>query len=76
MKSYPKIIDRILDILREGKTFCIIGHIRPDGDCVGSQLGLTLARASSALAGSAGISRTGKHSSTLTITKATRATAT
>ena len=43
MKSYPKIIDRILDIVRESKTFCIVGHIRPDGDCVGSQLGLTLA---------------------------------
>ena len=43
MKSYPKIIDRILDIIRESKTFCVIGHIRPDGDCVGSQLGLTLA---------------------------------
>ena len=43
MKSYPKIIDRILDVIRESKTFCVIGHIRPDGDCVGSQLGLTLA---------------------------------
>ena len=43
MKSYPKIIDRILDAVRESKTFCIVGHIRPDGDCVGSQLGLTLA---------------------------------
>ena len=43
MKSYPKIIDRILNIIRESKTFCVIGHIRPDGDCVGSQLGLTLA---------------------------------
>ena len=43
MKSYPKIIDRILDTVRESKTFCILGHIRPDGDSVGSQLGLTLA---------------------------------
>ncbi len=43
MKSYPKIIDRILEILREHKTFCIVGHIRPDGDCIGSQLGLALA---------------------------------
>ncbi len=43
MKNYPKIIDRILDALRESKTFCIVGHIRPDGDCVGSQLGLALA---------------------------------
>ena len=43
MKRYPKIIDRILEIIREHKTFCIVGHVRPDGDCVGSQLGLTLA---------------------------------
>ena len=43
MKSYPQIIDRILDAVRNSKTFCIAGHIRPDGDCVGSQLGLALA---------------------------------
>jgi phosphoesterase RecJ-like protein len=43
LKSYPKIIDRILETVREHKTFCIIGHVRPDGDCVGSQLGLALA---------------------------------
>lgn len=43
MKSYPKIIDRILGVIRESKTFCVVGHVRPDGDCVGSQLGLTLA---------------------------------
>jgi bifunctional oligoribonuclease and PAP phosphatase NrnA len=43
VKSYPRIIDRILDAVRESKTFCVVGHIRPDGDCVGSQLSLTLA---------------------------------
>lgn len=43
MKSHPKIIDRIVDAIREHQTFCIVGHMRPDGDCVGSQLGLTLA---------------------------------
>ena len=43
MKSYPKVIDRILDVVRENRTFCIVGHVRPDGDCVGSQLGLALA---------------------------------
>ncbi len=43
MKSYPRIIDRILDAVRESKNFCVVGHIRPDGDCVGSQLGLALA---------------------------------
>lgn len=43
MKSYPKVIDRILEVIREHKTFCIVGHMRPDGDCIGSQLGLALA---------------------------------
>jgi len=43
VKSYPKVIDRILEVIRENKTFCIVGHIRPDGDCIGSQLGLALA---------------------------------
>jgi len=43
VKSYPKIIDRILEVIREHKTFCIVGHMRPDGDCIGSQLGLALA---------------------------------
>ncbi len=43
MKPHPPIIDRILDAIREAKTICVVGHIRPDGDCIGSQLGLTLA---------------------------------
>lgn len=43
MKSHPKIIDRILDGIRASETVCVAGHIRPDGDCIGSQLGLTLA---------------------------------
>ncbi len=43
MKSYPKIIDRIIEEIGLYRTFCIVGHIRPDGDCVGSQLGLALA---------------------------------
>ncbi len=43
MKSHPKIIDRILDAVRVSRTLCVVGHIRPDGDCVGSQLGLALA---------------------------------
>ena len=43
MNSYPKIIDRILETVREHKSFCIVGHVRPDGDCVGSQLALTIA---------------------------------
>jgi phosphoesterase RecJ-like protein len=43
MKPHPKIIDRIIDGIRQSQTICVAGHIRPDGDCVGSQLGLTLA---------------------------------
>ena len=43
MKKHPQIIDRILEVIREHKTFCIVGHVRPDGDCIGSQLALALA---------------------------------
>lgn len=43
MKSYPKIIDRIIETVRRYQTFCIVGHVRPDGDCIGSQLALALA---------------------------------
>jgi phosphoesterase RecJ-like protein len=43
MKSPPQILDRILAAIREAKTICVVGHMRPDGDCIGSQLGLTLA---------------------------------
>ncbi len=43
MKAYPKIIDRIIEGIRGSRTVAIAGHIRPDGDCVGSELGLALA---------------------------------
>ena len=43
MKSHPKVIDRIIETIREHQTFCIVGHVRPDGDCIGSQLGLAMA---------------------------------
>ena len=43
MKKHPPIVERILEALRGHQTFCIIGHIRPDGDCIGSQLGLARA---------------------------------
>lgn len=43
MKPHPKVVDRIIETVREHRTFCIVGHIRPDGDCVGSQLGLAYA---------------------------------
>ncbi len=38
-----KSIERILEALRPCQSVCVAGHIRPDGDCIGSQLGLTLA---------------------------------
>ena len=41
--AHPKVIDRIIDGIRDSRSTCIVGHIRPDGDCVGSQLGLALA---------------------------------
>src|SRR5262249_22545763 len=43
MKPHPKIIDRVIESIRHSQTVCVTGHIRPDGDCVGSQLGLALA---------------------------------
>ena len=43
MKPHPKVIDRILEKIAESQTICVVGHVRPDGDCVGSELGLTLA---------------------------------
>src|SRR5262245_31900884 len=42
MKS-SQVIQRILDGIRECETICVVGHIRPDGDCIGSQLGLAMA---------------------------------
>ena len=38
-----RLIRRILEVLRESSTLCVVGHVRPDGDCVGSQLALALA---------------------------------
>jgi len=43
VKKHPPVIDRIIEVIREHETFCIVGHIRPDGDCIGSQLALALA---------------------------------
>ena len=43
MKPLPKIIERILEEVRQHQRFCVVGHVRPDGDCIGSQIGLTLA---------------------------------
>lgn len=43
MRAHPKIIDRIIEAIDQSQTICVVGHIRPDGDCVGSQLGLSMA---------------------------------
>lgn len=43
MKTVPQNVQRILEAIRAAKSFCIVGHLRPDGDCIGSQLGLALA---------------------------------
>ena len=43
MKKHPRIILRIIEAIRAHKTFCIVGHVRPDGDCIGSQLALAMA---------------------------------
>ena len=43
MKKTPKAIEKILAAIAGSKTLCVTGHIRPDGDCIGSQLALALA---------------------------------
>jgi phosphoesterase RecJ-like protein len=43
MNVHPKIVDRILEAIKGSETICVVGHVRPDGDCIGSELGLTLA---------------------------------
>jgi len=41
--GFTHILDEILDAIRRAKTICVVGHVRPDGDCIGSQVGLALA---------------------------------
>ena len=43
MKKRPQIVDRILQAIEVSKSICVVGHLRPDGDCIGSQLGLAFA---------------------------------
>jgi len=38
-----RILQRIVQTIRDSDTLCIVGHVRPDGDCIGSQLGLAYA---------------------------------
>ena len=35
--------DKPSQAIRRAKTICVVGHVRPDGDCIGSQVGLALA---------------------------------
>jgi phosphoesterase RecJ-like protein len=43
VKNCPKVVEQILDAVKEAHSICIVGHIRPDGDCIGSQIGLATA---------------------------------
>ncbi len=36
-------LGQIIEEIQSHETFCVVGHVRPDGDCVGSQLAVTLA---------------------------------
>ena len=38
-----KIIDRIIRAVHNGNTFAVGGHMRPDGDCIGSELAIAYA---------------------------------
>jgi phosphoesterase RecJ-like protein len=42
-KEIPKAVENILEAVRAARTILVVGHIRPDGDCIGSQVGLALA---------------------------------
>lgn len=39
----PRVVRKIIETIRDSETVCVVGHVRPDGDCIGSQLGLALA---------------------------------
>jgi phosphoesterase RecJ-like protein len=44
MKAHhPQILDKIIEQIKDSRRLCVVGHIRPDGDCIGSQLAVTLA---------------------------------
>lgn len=36
-------MQRIIEAIRKSETLCVVGHVRPDGDCIGSQLALAVA---------------------------------
>lgn len=43
MKPGPGVLAQIVKACAAHRTFCVVGHIRPDGDCIGSQLAVALA---------------------------------
>lgn len=43
MSSEAETLPAIVAALRQAGSVCVVGHVRPDGDCVGSQLGLAMA---------------------------------
>lgn len=43
MSDSPQPVAEIKGALNRYRRFCIVGHVRPDGDCIGSQLALALA---------------------------------
>ena len=43
MKRRLKILDQVIAAVQAGERFAICGHMRPDGDCIGSQLALAYA---------------------------------
>lgn len=40
---FDDLLPSIITALTEASSVCVVGHVRPDGDCIGSQLGLGLA---------------------------------
>ena len=40
MKRRLKIIDQIIRELKAARTIAVTGHMRPDGDCIGSELAI------------------------------------
>ena len=45
MKRRLKVVDQIIRELKKAKTVAIGGHMRPDGDCIGSQMAVAYALA-------------------------------
>ncbi len=45
VKRPSKLLSAIVAAFEEHRSFCVVGHLRPDGDCIGSQLALALALA-------------------------------